>query len=286
MALSEKRRGRITGSAIGAILGLSPFGDAASVMRSMVRLHHGAASEFTGNIATEYGNFSEEYALAEYEMESGSIVYEHGDNEKFYIHPCHDWLGSTPDGRISDEIGLEIKCPYGKRNDREPVFKTLGEQPHYAAQIQYEMHCSGTKIVHFYQWNKYRTRLEVVEYDPIFIADTLHVLFTFYKKYLDEVENNFEQHLAPLVLTLPKSLVAEEYIVAKKEMEKAKEKMELCKEQLIKLADGQKANIGGLLVYQVNKKGSISYAKAIKELAPDADLTQFTGKASSFWAIK
>ena len=52
----EQRKGRITGSRVGAILGMSPWQKPADVLRAMVREYHGASTEFTGNPATDHGN--------------------------------------------------------------------------------------------------------------------------------------------------------------------------------------------------------------------------------------
>jgi len=50
------RKGRITGSAVGAILGLNPWAGRNDVMRRMVREYHNQPSEFTGNSATQWGS--------------------------------------------------------------------------------------------------------------------------------------------------------------------------------------------------------------------------------------
>ena len=104
------RLNRVTGSAIGAILGLSPFATPADVMRRMVREYHGQESEFKGNVATEYGQQNEQNAIADYEMQSGNKVQECG----FFVHPDFEWLGASPDGLIGDDGLIEVKCPYGK----------------------------------------------------------------------------------------------------------------------------------------------------------------------------
>ena len=74
------RKGRVTGSNVGAILGLSPFMKPEDVMRRMVRDWHNAPSEFTGNAATEYGTFHEKIAKMDFEMDSGLTVQEVGFN--------------------------------------------------------------------------------------------------------------------------------------------------------------------------------------------------------------
>ena len=290
MALSPKRKGRITGSSIGAILGVSPFATPDDVMRSMVRAWHGAESEFKGNVATEYGKFHEDYALAEFELQTDLDVSETGNNEVFHIHPEYDWIGATPDGRIPfgdyAEL-LEIKCPYGKRNDKQPVFKTIEEQPHYHAQMQYEMFCSQVLTsVNFMQWNQYDYSLVKVDFDQVFIDETLPKLKLFYGQYLLEREENYQQHLDPLVLEIPESLAAEEYKLAKADMETAKKQMDLAKAQLVKMANGKKAKIAGLSVYPVERKGSVSYAKVVADHCPDVDLTSYTGKPSTSWTVK
>jgi len=93
----EKRKGRVTGSNVGAILGLNPYKTADDVLRQMVREYHGYESEFQGNVATQHGQFHEAGAQVEYEMETGNKVKETG----FHVHPEHDWLGASPDGIIA-----------------------------------------------------------------------------------------------------------------------------------------------------------------------------------------
>ena len=91
--LSEERKGRITASEVGAILGLSPYRTAEDVMRSMVREWFGAEREFTGNVATRWGQEHEPAAIKQFEALYGNVL-----PGEFCKHPDHDWLGATPDG--------------------------------------------------------------------------------------------------------------------------------------------------------------------------------------------
>ena len=68
------RKGRVTGSSVGAILGHSPWASPDDVMRRMVREWHGAPSEFEGNIATQWGSSNENGAVQEYAMETNNTV--------------------------------------------------------------------------------------------------------------------------------------------------------------------------------------------------------------------
>src|SRR5690348_18362681 len=64
------RKGRITASKVGKILGLSKYGTREDAMREFVREFFDAPREFTGNEATHYGESHEADALAAYEHRS------------------------------------------------------------------------------------------------------------------------------------------------------------------------------------------------------------------------
>lgn len=275
----EQRKNRITGSAIGAILGVSPFSKAKDVMRRMVRDANGCESEYKPNIATDYGTANEPVAMLDFTLETGLQVEETG----FHVHPEHDWLGASPDGFVGDDAVIEIKCPFGKRNSSD--FVSIHEQLHYMAQIQYEMYCTGRKKCYFFQWSPKGTMLEVVEFNQSFIDGTLPRLKEFYEQFLIELENP-EKHLSPLVKTIDACNASARYEEALKTFNDTKSELEEAKEELIKLANGNKTVIGDFLVYPINKKGSISYSKAVKDLLPDADLEKYRGKPSTSWGVR
>ena len=125
----DARKGRVTGSQIGAILGVNPWSSTKDAMRSIL-----GQSTFTGNVATEYGSRNEENAVFDFELETGITIKECG----FIVHPEYDWLGASPDGLIGADAIAEIKCPFGLRENPNPEFKSLAHMPHYYAQVQYE----------------------------------------------------------------------------------------------------------------------------------------------------
>jgi putative phage-type endonuclease len=278
----EQRKMRITGSNVGAILGVDPFRKPADVMRAMVRAANGAESEFTGNVATEWGTFQEQNAKAELEMYHDLEVEETG----FHVHPEHDWLGASPDGFAHDRKAVvEIKCPYYIRNDKEPVFKTVEEQPHYYAQMQIEMYCTDTELCWFYQWTPYGGCLEPVVFDPRWMDENFEKLSDFLFDFLEALRDP-EKYLEDKVKVIDESEIAEQY---KREADNLKNQSALVdqlKKQLIEIAGGKKSKIGGLNVYQVSKAGSVSYAKVVKEHCKGIDLTPYTGKPSSYWVVK
>lgn len=74
LELSAERKGRITASAVGAILGLSKFATPDDVLRRMVREHFDEEKEFVGNIATRWGHDNEPQAIADSEQFCGEIT--------------------------------------------------------------------------------------------------------------------------------------------------------------------------------------------------------------------
>jgi len=279
----EARKGRITASAVGAILGNSPNGDRNSVMRRMVRDWHGAEPEFTGNIATEYGVRNENGALVEYQMESGNAV------EAVGFVTREDWAGCSPDGLVGLVGGVEIKCPFGKRKMQPgDTFKTLPDQPHYHDQVQFSLWVCERAWWDFYQWAPGSTAMERVTPRSDWRAKNIQKLRQFYAQYLHEREHNAAPHLEPkrLVVDTPEArrLMAE-YDDLTEAMERAKERKYEVQAQIVAMAQDRNASIAGRNVTKVERVGAVAYAKAIKVLAPDADLEPYRGKPSSHWRI-
>lgn len=176
----KQRRGRVTASIVGAILGVSPFMTKQDALRMMVRQYHNAQSEFNGNVATEWGNFNEAGAIYEFEMEFGVKV------DKAYFVPYGDYLGCSPDGFVSDGKLIEVKAPYGLRKGGE--FKSIYQQMHYYSQIQMQLLCTNKQECWFYQWQPSKTMAEIVRRDEDFIEKMLYECEVFYNDYLIERE--------------------------------------------------------------------------------------------------
>lgn len=276
------RIGRVTGSAVGAILGLSPYQTRADVLRSMVRAAHGAPSEFTGNAATEWGTYNEAGAIAEFEMETSERVM------PAPFVPFDSWLGASPDGYTSDGKLIEVKCPYGIRRDENPIFKPPEEQPHYLAQMQVQMYVTGRESCWFYQWTPYGTSPHIIHRDDEWLNANLPRLRQFHAEYLDALRDP-DDHLSPrrVVIDTPEAakMVAEWDQLVEAE-ERAKERRKDLLAEMVALAGQRNAEIGGRKLTLTTKAGSVSYAKALREIAPDADLSKWTGAPSSFWGLK
>lgn len=281
----EARKGLITGSAVGAILGLSPFMKPNDVLRRMVRESLGAESEFSGNQATEYGTFHEDGARYEYELETGNEVKDAG----FYVHE-NGWLGASPDGFVGDEKLIEIKCPYGQRDKNPPAFKTIFDQPHYYAQIQVQLYVTGRKSCDFYQWSTHGTKLENVKFNQHWLDDNLPDLKLFHDEYLNtlEVRALRELHLEPPlkeVTTLDSAKLLAEYDDLTDAIEQATERRKEVMQELIEKAGEQSALIHGRKLTQIERKGSVDYAKIIKKHCPEVTLDEYRRKSSTYWRL-
>lgn len=252
----KQRSGRVTASIVGAILGLSPY-----MSKSDARKILNGTSDFKGNQATEWGVFNEEGAVAQFEMETGLKV------KKAPFVPYEDWLGASPDGYVSDGSLIEVKCPFGLRKGGE--FKSINEQPQYYAQMQIQMLCCNKQSCHFHQWSPFGSMLEVVHRDDVYISTILPVLRNFYDGIEDE--NN---------------TLVDEYFQNKIMIEELNNRQKELLELIVKDSNGEKREFGEHKLYKVVKDGSISYAKAFKELMPDADLSKFKGEKTEYWVLK
>lgn len=281
-----QRTGKITGSAVGAILGLSPFMSTADVMRRMIRETYGAESEFAGNVATEYGTFHEDGAKLDYELETGNKVNDCG----FYISEQHQWIGASPDGFIGEDGLIEIKCPYSLRDKLNPQFKSINDQPHYHAQIQLQLFVTGRKWCDFYQWTASGTKTERVYFDGDYIKNILPQLVGFYNEYLATVSDKglSQIYLEPPIKELsgPKyQMLLDEYDELTDAIERASERKKEILAGLIQSTGEQNAIINGIKLQQIERKGSVNYSKVVKEHCPNVDLESYRGKPTNYWKL-
>jgi putative phage-type endonuclease len=291
-AWHEARKGRITGSQAGALLGLSPWQTQAEAIRAWVRNANGAESEILDNPAFSWGRSHERAAQLALMRSEGITINDCG----FLTH--EDWLGASPDGLADDGRVIEIKCPFGWRNKSEPETKPLIEQPHYYAQVQIEMLCANAPGAVFAQYrpafgdpfsDSYSPEFLHVEHvalDPSWRAHYLPELRDLWATLRQELDN--PAHMEPLRVPLDSDEAARlvEYIG---ELDASIEQAEQARKQaladLVKLADGKNAVVYGRNLTLVKRAGAISYAKAIKALCPDADLEKWRGAASEYWKL-
>jgi putative phage-type endonuclease len=283
VVLSPERAGRITGSRIAKILGDSPYGDEETVLREMVRQHHGAPVEFTGNWATERGNALEAAALQAYEMQQGVMLW---GSQRFAAHPEYPWLGVTLDGRVGDDGLVEAKAP--PPNAR---YTRVDERPDYADQLRLQIACVQVAWGELAVYKPDPTDPEPVQPDRVFVTRVVHdpawldekmpVLLRFHERYLSIVTS--EKRSAPYLtdLTVPVdpwfSRAEVEYAEAMATLKAAQAEVEARYADLVERSNG--ATTRGQL-YQVihsPRKGSVDYKAALAHYAPGADVEPFRG---------
>lgn len=279
----EQRKGRVTGSRAGAILGLNPYQSRDDVMREMVREFFGAEKEFTGNAATEWGTSHEAEALSAFEEVTGEIVDEAG----LIVHPDISWIAASPDGLVGDDAGLEIKAPYSGK------LKSIYDQPHYMAQIQLCMAVTDRDSWHYFGWTPNDHLHEVVERDPEWLQNSMDSFVSFIDDYIAIIDDKekAEEYLKDKTTDLSEDekwqKAAEAYIKAKEVEAEAEKHLKAAKAKLTKIAQStgaQKVSGLGVQAYQCERKGSIDYAK-VPELE-DVDLEQYRKQSSTYWTVK
>lgn len=288
----EQRKGRITGSRIGAILGVSPWQTPDDVLRAMVREHHGAPDEFVDNPAVQWGRARERQAMLAFMRETDLRVDDVG------FLPYGELMGASPDGLTSDGGVLEIKVPFGLRNGDKP-FKPLNEQMHYYHQVQMEMVAADRTHAYFVQYiapkgdpfaHDYvaeQINIERAERNPNWTDEVLPEVSAFYDRYVSELDN--PEHLEPLRVEIdaPRAQWLLDELDAIRERKKTDSERE--KEimgELVELADGKNALVHGRKLTKVVRVGSVSWAKVAKDTMPDGfDVEPYRGKGSESWRV-
>jgi len=263
-AWHAQRKGRLTASIAGAALGLAPY-----MTPQDARDTINGVRKFEGNIATDYGTRNEPVAIAEFEQMHGVKV------EPMPFVPFEDWSGGSPDGLVVRKYLIEVKCPYGLRNDINfDNVKPISKQMHYYAQMQLCMHFTWHKLCKFITYlPQAGVIVEDVNYDPEWIAENLPVLKQFYDDAISEPSAELKR-------------LVDDYLLQKHEMETLKTAMSDTLDQIVEAANGKPCRIGEHKLTLTKRKGSISYAKAIKELVPSADLEKFRGNGSESWGVR
>jgi putative phage-type endonuclease len=283
------RKGRVTASNIGAILGLDPNRTRADVLRMMVREANGLENEFKGNIATEYGKRHEKDALESLKINLPAWSFMDGQYHTKEIAgvPC----GASPDGfaLYQAEVNLiEIKCPFGLRNDTDPTFKELDEQPHYKAQIMFQMLVTDEKQCLFYQWNPYKQKLNYIYQDNELTAKIIDELPKFWAEYQEALASP-EPYLQDKVVTIDdKETEAKltQYLSVVSELKDLEELKKQYLEELVKMTGERDCVIMGKKLSKTTRAGSVSYAKVVADHLPNLDLTKYTGKPTSYWQVR
>lgn len=272
-----QRRGRITASRVGAILGLSRYRTPEDVMRDMVREWHGAPREFAGNEATHYGEAHEGDAIDAYEQRFGALVMP----SPLVVHPAHDWLAASPDGLVGEDGLIECKAPFRAQYTHP--------SDEYQAQMQLQLACTGREWCDFCVWREGETiHVTRAARDPMWIESNMLALRTFIERFRDTV--NSDKLSAPYLADKERRDAewrewADMARMAAQRKAAAEQDYKDAVAKLAELApDGAKG--AGITLSRVERQGTIAYAQALKALLPDADLEPYRGKPSTTYALR
>lgn len=126
----------------------------------------------------------------------------------------------------------------------------------------------------------------MVRYSPAWITENLPRLKAFWWKAREADPAEFKGPKRKVIDTPEASKLIAEYAELQDAIDNAAERKKDILDQLVIMAGGKNAEVAGRNLTLVKRKGSISYAKAISELMPDADLEKWRGKPSEGWQIK
>jgi len=129
----------------------------------------GQCAETFQSAAMAWGTEHEDDARAAYEFLHGVQVEQVG----FTDHPTIEWSGASPDGLVSDDGLVEIKCP----NTATHIDTLLGApiDGKYIKQMMWQMECTGRKWCDFVSYDprlpvSMQTHVQRVERDDELIA--------------------------------------------------------------------------------------------------------------------
>lgn len=258
------RKGVITGSRVGGILGVNPYAKPDDVLREMVREYFGADKEFNGNAATNHGEKMEPVALAFYEARTGNRV----DQVGFVKHDDYPWIGASPDGLVGIDGGLEIKCPYWAKTPY-----SVHEKPSYFAQCQLVMQVCDIDWMDFVCYISDEINLvERLHREPSWFLDSLPTLKAFHARYLEAISNEGAASLylssdVPLVNSESGDRMTELFLQikdAEKKIAPLQDEFDILKKELGKQYGSFKTS--RIKVTKVEKKGSVDNKVLFKEL--------------------
>jgi putative phage-type endonuclease len=165
------RRGKVTASVCGTIIGVNKHQSAESMWKEQV----GINKPFKGNFFTEYGTNNEPNALNEYSIQTGNHVEEVG----FVVHPRYKWLGGSPDGLVHSDGVVEFKCPWPKAKN---MYTTDTLPLHYFVQCQVLMEVTNRAWCDLFVWTPDESRRWRFNRDPCFFALICPVLASYHAK--------------------------------------------------------------------------------------------------------
>lgn len=264
-----------------AILGSDKNLSPADVMRTLVRRYHGAASEFKENVVTQYKKANMENVIFDLQMISRLVDHDSTISNNYPVPP--DLMLIDDSGR---SVPVLVHCPYSLRDETVPAFEDVRKTNKLYDRVQYFLWANELDDCYFFQWSPFGQKLDVIQSNEFWQKNKTLIIASFLVEFVEERQNNKDEHLTPkrvFIDTLEAQLLIDEYDEMAISLGNIKAKQEEILSELVALSGGRDADINGRKLTQVHKNGSVSYAKAIASLVPDADLEKWRGAGSDYW---
>ena len=146
------RKGKLTASNLGALLGLVSWTSRTEAYRRMM-----GWSVFQGNPACDYGIKMEDAAIASYSQETANRVEASG----LHVHKDAKWIAGSPDGLVGADGMIEVKCPFYNKVPHKQI------PNYYYVQINCLLECCNREWCDFVSWTPGQMSVFRVMRDPV-----------------------------------------------------------------------------------------------------------------------
>ena len=266
----EARRGRISASQGGGLLGLSSFTSAAAARRDWVLALHGHRREFDSPDMAR-GRRLEPIIIGLYEDYVDKIVYSDPGRA------LEDWMWASPDGLVDDGM-VEIKAP--RRFHEQPY-------PQYLVQMLIQMVVYDRNWVDFVQGVETdgEVRITVERFLRSDLMKTypraLDDLLALWKEMQDEPEPEKPEGREDDEWRRAE----QEYAAAKKASDAAKAWTDEARDDLLTLAGGSPTKGINWQVVEATRTGSVDLKKLAKDF-PEIDLDKYRGATTTSLSVR
>lgn len=188
----QQRAGRITASRFIDVLSVLKSGKPSEARQKYQRelvfeILSGVPKQSTSASAMKWGSEIEQYAREAYEIETGNIV----KPAEFTLHPILPHVGSSPDGLVEPNGGIEIKCPYDEAKHVQTLLD--GMPAEHMPQVQGNMWVTGREWWDFISYDPrqsepYRIYIQRIPRDENYISNLESELKKFWNEVCEIVE--------------------------------------------------------------------------------------------------
>lgn len=296
--LDARRKGAITASEIGAICGVGRFNTADDILKRKILEELGTPEEFQTNAAMDWGHEHEQDAVDMFAFEHGGSVEKTGENQEFRDtmitvtvsgNDVEYRAGCTPDGIVNGDTVLEIKCPFGKRNQAPDAEKYLADVLEYRYQVQWQMMITGLQSCWLCVWTTHGISTIRIDADPELQAELQQRggEFTARLRALLADADARDEFLSSCDVDYRDDAdfanAVAEYTAANDAATAAEKALKTAREKLIGIC--KKSTRGcGVSVTKTTRAGAVQYDK-IPELN-GVDLSKYRKKPTTVWSVR